>query len=675
MLPLKVGPLTISNRIIMPAITLFFTSNWVFNERIFSFYERRAKGKVGLIVIPMGVEKRGGTPYLPVVSLEENLIALRNFINRIRQVSDTKVGVQLLHLGRYASAIETGVTPIAPSPVYNPITRETPKEMDINDINSVLVAYREAARKLVNTGIDLLEIHIAGGYLLSSFLSPFTNRRKDNYGGPLENRIKYPLQVIEAVKEQIGERIALGIRVSGIDFLPQGTSLDEMAEFCRRALDYNIHYINVTGGWHESPIPQVTSHVPEGAFVYLAEYIKSKVGINVPVFASNRLTDPYLCDSLLRYKIVDAICWARPLIADPDLPIKIADGKLEECRWCIACGHCLDCIFKREPVSCSINPEMGKEYLKTELLQINSSGISKKRIIVIGGGIAGLTFALYAKQRGHEVEVYEKEALPGGLVTFFSQFPWKRTFYRYVEYLVQMLKNFGVSLKLKNEVQPHELKDKKVDVIVVATGGVPYIPEELQRTIPPNVEFLTPPHLAYGNYDLGNHVVIIGGGGSGCELALYLSTLVSLTDTVLGFVYKYAPHEQIVKDTMGLKKRNITILEKTNQLARDVERTVRWILLSELKRSGVSIILNAEIVNIEPHHIRYRLKNEPDTTHVLKELYFDTLILATGFAPQSERWITELKKLGIPFYFVGDARSPGKIINAVHSAFELASCI
>jgi len=424
------GKLEVKNRIVLPALGLDYTRHYNFNERFQGFYRARAHGGVGLMTVgPLAIDKVGSAPSMPQLFDDTNVEPLRDFIEEVHRDTDVKVGTQLFHMGRYSYSFLWGEKPIAPSAIPSKLTKHTPREMTHADIEGTQRDFVEAAARAREAGFDYIEIIACTGYLVSEFLSPVTNQRTDEYGGSLENRMRFGVEMIEKMRKALGDDIALGIRIAGNDFMEGGNSNTENSEFAAAAEKAGIDAVNVTGGWHETPIPQLTTDVPPGVYTYLARGVKDRVGI--PVFASNRLGDPYLAERTLRSGAADMICWARPIIADPELPNKVKEGRFDEIITCIACNQgCFDAVFSQKPVRCVLNPTAGREN-EFDLRKAET----RKRVVVAGGGPAGMEFAVTAAQRGHAVTLYEKEDRLGGQINLACAPPGKAEFHNMVKSL------------------------------------------------------------------------------------------------------------------------------------------------------------------------------------------------------------------------------------------------
>jgi 2,4-dienoyl-CoA reductase (NADPH2) len=657
--PIRINKVVIPNRIVMPAMALFYTGDYTFTERFKAFYRERARGGVGLMIIgPMAIDKVGSNPFMLGLFDDRFIEPIREFVDEVHRETDTRIGVQLMQQGRFASSRFTGITPIAPSAIAIPLNKEVPREMTKDDINEVKNAFAKAAVRAREAGFDYVELMAGGSYLIGEFLSPATNHRTDDYGGTLDKRMRFGIEVIEKVRDAVGTDLLLGIRVSGHDFVKGGNTSEESAIFCTRAEKAGVDCINVTGGWHETNVPQITSDVPPGAYVYLARNIKER--LTVPVFASNRLGDPQLAEKVLLSGAADMICWGRPLIADPELPHKVQAGRLEEMVPCIGCNQgCFDSIAADLPVFCTLNPRVGRE----EETQSSKAERSKK-IYVAGGGPAGMQCALTARQRGHNVTLFEKDSKLGGQINMIESVPGKEAFGNATASLSNRMKKAGVKVVLNTILTAKKIERDKPDVLVVASGAKP---------AGINVPGIDGPKVCYawdvldGSVsEIGKRVVIIGGGAIGCETALFVANLDVLNDQSFAFlVYHKADDFDRLRKQLYRSSRKITILEVADRMAGNVGVSTRWSLLKNLRLLGVELRSGVRITNIEEDVVI--IETETGTEFISA----DTIIIAVGSQSVNDL-ARDLKIVGTEVIMIGDSREPRRITDAVREGFDAA---
>lgn len=656
--PVNINRLTVKNRIIMPAITLVYTDNYSFNDRHKAFYRERANGGVGLMIMgPMAIDRVGSAPFMPGIFDDSQIGSIRDFANEVRGNCDVRIGLQLMQMGRYGSSRFTGTVPLAPSAIPNPITGETPRPMTEDNIEEVKKAFVDAAVRAKEACVDYIELMAGGGYLIGGFLSPLTNRRTDRYGGSLENRMRFGLEVIKSVRAALGSGFPLGIRVSGHDFVNGGNTSVESALFCVEAEKAGVDCINVTGGWHESQVPQITGDVPPGAFVYLARAVKEKV--QVPVFASNRLGNPYLAEKVLRSGSADMICWGRPLIADPELPDKARSGRLNEVVPCLSCNQaCLDALFNGGAVSCVLNPRAGRE-----ANTIIKGASTKKRILVAGGGPAGMEFALIAAQRGHDVTLYEKSEKLGGQMNLIGAIPGKTEFLLAVASLRNRMHIAGAKVVLNVALTTEIVENQKPDVLVVSTGA---------RPAASNIAKDHPAVLAAWDVlngtasDIGKRVVIVGGGATGCEVATFLSSCDTISSDVFTFLsYHATDHPDSILQLLYRGSRKVTVIDIAGRLATNVGPSTRWPLMKHLKLLGVALRPNTRIIRVTADAVLVESDGRQESIPA------DTVIIATGSVSFDEL-SSRIKQEGTEVIKIGDANTPRKVTEAIRDAFDAA---
>ncbi|MBI9074944.1 MAG: FAD-dependent oxidoreductase [Desulfatibacillum sp.] len=660
--PITIKGLEISNRTMMPAMGLLYTMDYTMNDRLKAFYLERARGGIGLMTIgPLGVEPAGSVPFMVGLYDDSNVPALRELNDQIHAETKTKTVGQLLHQGRYAHSMFTGQPSIAPSPIASNITRETPREMTREDIKNTIKAYADSAARVKAAHYDAVEILACTGYLINQFLSPLTNKRTDEYGGPFENRTRFGREVIQAVRKAVGDDFVVGIRISGNDFMPASHTNVESSDFAALAEKESVDYINVTGGWHETNIPQLTSNVPSGAYVYLARGVKEKVGI--PVIASNRLGDPDVAEKALRSGACDMICWGRPMLADPELPNKIKEKRTWEIIPCIACNQgCFDILFGGQPVRCILNPRCG---LEEQLVETPTD--SPKKILVAGGGVAGMQFALTAAKRGHDVTLYEKSDRLGGQLILAMAPTGKEEFGRILQSLTDRIAHYGVKVLLNTELTPDMIREQKPDVLAVASGAKPI-------SIPiPGVD---KPHVVEA-WDLlqdkvaniGKNVVVVGGSATGCETAHTIACMDTPDEAAMAFLtYHQAETPDFLATLSHKSLRKITVIDVLDRMATNVGRTSKWSLMKSLKLSGITLKPQTKLLEIKDDCV---VVETPDGQETIPA---DTVVMAVGAAPVNALF-NEFKDQGMEVLLLGDAKATRNLGDAVREGYESALAV
>lgn len=657
--PITVRSTEIPNRIVMSAMHLSYTDNGYANERIYRFYEERARGGAGLIMVGGCQIDHHGYSSMISVSDDKYIPQLKVLTSRVHRYG-SKIGCQLFQAGRYSFSFLSGVQSVAPSPVYSPLTRETPRELSTDEIYQVITSFGQAARRAREAGFDLVEVIGSAGYLISQFLSPLTNFRSDEFGGSLENRMRFGLEVVREVRRQVGDDYPVGIRLAGHELVPGGTPHEEIVAFARELEKAGVDLINVTGGWHESRVPQITMNVPEGAFVYLAQAIKRAV--NAKVVASNRLNDVRMAERILLNRQADMISIARGLIADPELPLKVRDGRISHIRRCIACNQgCMDHTFGMGIVECLVNARAGHEW---EMETVPA--VAPKRVLVIGGGPAGMEAARVAAERGHKVSLWEKADRLGGQLQLAAVPPGRSNFRYLVDYLVNRLQDLGVDIILNRTADRRKVKDFGPEAIVVATGAVPMVP-----AIPgaDKHHVVQAWEVLKGDLDLGDEIVVIGGGAVGCETALFLAHAGTIDADTLRFLMVHkveAPERLYQLSTRGRK--HVTLIEQQPRVAQDVGRSNRWVLYHDLVRYGVDLKTSTRVTAIEENGVVV------ETDNTVQKIKADTVVLAVGSRPENDLF-NQLQGIAPEVHLIGDAREPRKAMEAIHEGFKVGNMI
>ncbi|MBW2095855.1 MAG: FAD-dependent oxidoreductase [Deltaproteobacteria bacterium] len=657
--PITLHNVEIKNRLVMPSMGLLYSTDYTFNPRYRAFYRERAQGGVGLMTIgPASIDTVGSVPFMVGLHDDRFVEPLKEFIDELHRETDVKVAVQLLHMGRYAFSFLTGQQAMAPSPIPSKLTGETPREMTRDDIEAVKNGYALAATRAKEAGFDLIEVLACTGYLITQFLSPLTNKRQDDYGGSFENRMRFGLEVIREVRKAVGPDTAVGVRVAGNDFMEGGNTNREAALFSAEAEKAGVDAVNVTGGWHETNIPQLTSNVPPGGFLYLARGIKENV--NVPVFASNRLGDPVVAEKALRAGTCDMICWGRPLLTDPELPRKVKEGRLDEIVPCISCNQgCFDSVFAGQPVTCILNPRAGYEHA----LQVEQAD-TRKKILVAGGGPGGMEFALTAAERGHHVILFEKESRLGGQVNLASAPPGKAEFQKLVDSMATRMKNRGVDVRLNTPLTPETAAREKPDAVVVASGARPLSIDVPGAGKPHVVEAWDV--LSEKVWDIGRNVVVVGGSATGCETAHYIASMDIPDPATYSFLmFHNAEDPEFATSLLHTPARRVTVIDMVPRLANNVGRTARWSLMKSLRLLHVDLRPKTRLIEIRDDSV------EVETDKGEASIPADMVVMAVGVASEN-RLVKELEETGMKVITIGDAKAPRRITEAVREGFQEA---
>lgn len=661
--PITINGMTLKNRLVMPALHFQYTTGGYATDRFNKFYWRRADGGVGLIIVG-GCALDNHVGYADMMSLADDkfIPGYKAFTDGIH-ARDTKVAVEFMQTGRYGRTkyITGDDAAIAPSAVYAHYTRETPRSMTIEEIKTIIHKWAAAAVRAKQAGFDAIEITGASGYLISQFLSPLTNLREDEYGGSWENRCRFPLELVAALRVAVGPDYPLIMRVAGNDFMKGGNTNEDCVAFCKLLDTAGINMIDVTGGWHETTVPQLPGDVPRGGFAYLAQAVKDAVSI--PVMACNRFNDPIVAETAIALGKADLIGVGRPLIADPDLPKKAQAGELELIRRCVACNQgCLAKMFFDQPIECLVNSIAGREYMLEE-----KKPVSAKNLLVIGGGPGGCEFAIRAAERGHKVTLWERESAIGGQLNIVAVPPSKHEFSNLIRYFNAMLKKHRVDVVLNKEATAEDIKNSGFDAVILATGAT------TNRIALPcsKIPVYTAMEILEQNVIAGRNVVMVGGGAVGCETADYLAHEGSISEEQLYFMMSQQSESmEKITDMLNSSRRNISIVDIA-KIGAGFDPGCGWPVLNDMKRLGIKQYPLSKILDVTDDKVIIEVTDKKTSDLKRVEIPCDTIVIAVGF--KSDNALYEaLKDCGLPVYNIGDSAKVGKVIHAIRQADDLA---
>ena len=653
---IKINQLELKNRIYMPAMHMNMAVNFEVTDQLIDFYAERARGGVGLITVGYAtVDEYSGNVTNIGAHKDEFIPGLERLAQAI-QNNGSRAVVQINHAGRYNfSFFLDGKQAVAPSAVPSRMTRETPRELTIDEIGNIVNRFAQAALRVKKAGYDGVEVLSGTGYLISEFLSPFTNQREDAYGGSFENRMRFGLEIMQGIRKVVGDNYPIIVRMNGNDFMPGGNGRKDLQEYARQLVQVGVDALNINVGWHEARVPQIVTSVPRGVFGYLAKGIKELV--DVPVISGHRINDPTTAREMIADGLCDMVAMGRSLIADPFLPQKAKAGREKDIVHCIACAQgCFDNLFKLKPVECLCNPKAGHER-ETKV----DKAKAPKNVMVIGGGAAGMSAALSASEKGHRVSLYEKSNRLGGQLYLASAPPGREEFAALAKDLARQVALSNINVVLDRSVDDALIDQENPDAIILTTGAIPMTPPIPGADLPHVVQAWD---VLQGKAATGRRVVIIGGGAVGIETALFLAEKGTLSPQALKFlVVNRAEEPEVLYELATRGTKDIVVIEMIDKMGKDIGKTTRWGILQDLSRNGIETRATAKALEITDTCVKV------ETDGNIEEISSDTVVLAIG--AQSYNPLEEIvDKKGIPYKVVGDAAQVALAFDAVHQGFE-----
>ncbi|MGJ5620996.1 FAD-dependent oxidoreductase [Sulfitobacter sp. MF3-043] len=620
--PLDLGFTTLKNRVLMGSMHtgLEETKDW---NRVAEFYATRARADVALMVTGgIGPNPEGSVMHgASMMTTDEDVKNHRVVTNRVHEAGG-KIAMQILHAGRYAYSPDC----VAPSAIKSPISLFAPKELDAAGIEKQISDIVACAERAKEAGYDGVEIMGSEGYFLNQFLVTHTNKRTDEWGGSYENRMRLPIEVVRRTRKAVGKDFIIIYRLSMIDLVPNGSTHDEVVQLAQEIEKAGATIINTGIGWHEARIPTIATSVPRAAFAWVTKKLMGKVGI--PIITSNRINTPQVAEEILADGCADMVSMARPMLADPEFVSKAMAGNSDQIAPCIACNQaCLDHTFNGKISTCLVNPRACYE---TEL-KIEKTD-RPKSIAIVGAGPAGLSTAITAAERGHDVTVFDRASEIGGQLNLAKQVAGKEEFWGFVDWYRAMVTERGVTVKLNTEVSANDLDG--FDEIVIATGVVPRDPQIPGQNGGNVVSYID---VLNGKAKVGNRVAVIGAGGIGFDVSEHLvhdgdSTTLNLPEWMREWgVTDPAEHRSGLAPEgpqPHAPARQVTMLQrKPSKVGKGLGKTTGWIHRASLTMKEVKMIagVNYEKIDQTGLHISFGEARENPTL-----LEVDTIVLCAG---------------------------------------------
>lgn len=621
--PLDLGFTTLKNRVIMGSMHTGLEEEKQGFTKLAAFYAERAKGGVGLIITGgISPNFRGNlVPFGCQLSFWWQVGKHKQVTSAVH-AHGAKICLQLLHAGRY------GYHPfnVAPSKLKSPITPFKPAAMSDRQIRSTIKDFAHAASLAKKAGYDGVEIMGSEGYLINQFICQRTNHRSDSWGGSFENRSRFALETVKAVREKCGDDFIIIYRLSMLDLVEDGNTFEEVVSLGKGVADAGATLINSGIGWHEARVPTITTRVPRAAFSWITERVRQ--ALSIPVIATNRINDPQVAEDILANGQADLICMARPFLADPEFVNKAAADQADTINTCIACNQaCLDHIFQQKRASCLVNPRACYE---TEL---NFTAAAKrKKLAVVGAGPAGLAFSVYAAQRGHEVHLFDKSHQIGGQFNYAKQIPGKEEFHETLRYYGKMLALHAVNLHLNSEQTVDTLLAGRFDDVILATGIVPRDIGLAGQEHPKVLSYLD---VLRDHKAVGKHVAIIGAGGIGFDVAEYLTEAHSLTlqpDAWLadwGVDKTYQTRGALLpnKHAEPAQRKIYLLQRKASKVGAGLGKTSGWAHRASLQKKGVEMRSGVHYVRVDDDGLWIKIDEQE------RCLAVDNVVICAGQVP------------------------------------------
>ncbi|MDY6450989.1 NADPH-dependent 2,4-dienoyl-CoA reductase [Acinetobacter faecalis] len=665
--PLDLGFTTIKNRVVMGSMHSGLEDRFYNYPKLAAYFGERAKGGVGLIITG-GISPNRQGWLLPAGGTMNTLgdVVPHRLVTRAVHKHGAKILLQILHAGRY------GYQPfvVSSSAIKSPISPFKPRQMSERTILNTIKDYAYSASLAKKAGYDGVEIMGSEGYLLNQFLSRHVNQREDQWGGAIENRMRFAVEIVKAIRKEVGDKFIICFRLSLLDLVHDGNTMDEVITVAKALEDAGITLLNTGIGWHEARIPTIVTSVPRAAFVdYTAEVKKH---VTIPVIASNRINMPDTGEDIIASGKADMIQMARPLLADPFWVNKTATNRVDEINTCIACNQaCLDHTFKNQRVSCLVNPQAAYE---TELVYLKTK--KPKRIAVVGGGVAGMSAATIAASRGHHVTLFEASADLGGQFNLAKVVPGKEEFHETIRYFKVQIEKTGVDLRLNTKVNREQLEREGFDEVVVATGVIPRALKIEGSDLP---QVLSYAEVLRGA-EVGHKVAVIGAGGIGFDISEFLLKPPHQKQPQpldewqrewgVDSNPNYVTEGGMVKAEIEPPIREIYLLQrKTTPLGAGLGKTSGWVHRAQLKKHNVRMLRGVQYKAITDEGLWIETAGQDQLLRV------DTVVVCAGQESVKEIMPADGENTFAKYHIIGGAKLAGELDakRAIREGAELAA--
>jgi 2,4-dienoyl-CoA reductase-like NADH-dependent reductase (Old Yellow Enzyme family)/thioredoxin reductase len=633
--PIEIKGLRLKNRLVVPPMgTGFAAEDGSVTERLINYHEARARGGFSLITLEVtavdGKEGKGSGHQLSIFD-DRFIPGFKKLVERVHNAG-AKVGVQLYHPGRVTiPAYIGGLKPVGPSPVPDPIWRQETRELTVQDIELLVELFAQGARRAKEAGFDHVELHGAHGYLISQFMSGYANKRTDEYGGNFEGFMRFPVEIIRRIRQLVGPDFPVFFRISGDELVPLGRTIPESVEAAKRLVQEGVNVIDVSIGVMESSaVTSAPADMEQGFNAGMAAAFKK--ALSVPIIVVGRINEPEIAEKIISSGKADLVAIGRQSLTDPEWPNKIAGDLKQDIVKCISCNEgCIEglAIWMRPMITCVQNLALGKE-----AEYASPRAAKRKKVLIAGGGPAGLEAARTAAIWGHKAILYERDKALGGQVNIGDIPPKKDIYKEVILSRTRAVKELKVEVHTGQELTPELVKKIAPDVLIIATGSKPLIPNI------PGVgrENVITAAEALQGAKVGGKVVVVGGGLVGCETADYLAQ----------------------------QGKEVTIVEMLRHTARDIGPAARYFLRRRMKEKGIKILTSTTVEEIADGGVKVK---SGEGSQLLSPV--DTVVLATG-AESFNEMEPKVKGMVPEIYVIGDATKPGKIMAAVEQAADLA---